>query len=169
MNLLVKDPTNSGIKNGLWAGIGFGSQEMDKSDMIVFTSNGVTFNCADYYAPANNIQTDASLGGNNDVTFVSGNVQPVDTTFSPYTKAYSWTCTKNLSTLDKYDWADFSKWLSNQGPTIAAVGGLSSSGEIMQHNYNSEILKLVDGFNVPSSSGYLKLGLAFLMLFLILF
>jgi hypothetical protein len=169
MNLMVRDINNSNIQNGVWAGIGFGSDEMDNSDMVVFTYNGSQFNCADYWAPGNMIQTDGALGGNNDVTYVSGNIETLDSTYAPYSRLLTWTCTKNIATLDSYDWTDFANWQSNKGHTIGAIGPLNSQGAILQHLFNSEILNLADGENDPSAGYFHSINLALLVGFMLLF
>jgi hypothetical protein len=174
LNLFTADNLDTIDKsNGIWAGIGFGSSVMDKSDMVVFTytkANGGA--CTDYWGIGNKISKDVDLGGNDDLTYLG--LLATSTNTLPYSASYSWTCEKSLTALDSYDWSDFKNWMTNKGKTIAAIGALGKDGQIMQHKFSSGPIEIVDGVNLPELpdellGSYTKFSLAFLMVLMIIF
>ena len=133
--------------NGIWAGIGFGSAEMDKSDVVLFTYNKENGGlCQDYWGTGNQISKDSDLVGNNDLTYKGLLVTSTNTL--PYLASYSWTCEKSLTNLDNNDWSDLNKWQTNKGKTIGYAGLLGDNGEILQNKYFSNAVEIVDGANI---------------------
>ena len=160
--------------NGIWAGIGFGSEEMDKSDVVVFTYNKDNGgSCQDYWGTGNQISKDTDLVGNEDLTFKGLLVTTTNTL--PYLASYSWTCEKSLTNLDNNDWNDFKNWQTNKGKTIGYVGLLGDNGEILEKNYASNSVEIVDGANVLklpkkiNNGSILKFSLALLSVVIFMF
>ncbi len=60
--------------NGLFSGVGFGRNRMNGLDIILFTYSKGNFQCSDYYAPGELLNSDVSLGGRNDVSFINGKI-----------------------------------------------------------------------------------------------
>ena len=139
----TKSKLDSG--NGCWAGVGFGSYDMSSSDMVMcqyLTNNA--FTCADYWSNSENSPSlDTSLGGKNDVSSVSGTINTIKV--STYNTLLTFTFTKDISNLDKYDWSSFAKWQTNQGAMAGAYGYNSGSKSALQHPDVSKRSSLTDG------------------------
>ncbi len=63
--------------NGLYVGIGFGSNKMDKSDIVIMSyapNNKIEFNCYDAYGIGHAIVFDNDVGGKEDMKYISGNI-----------------------------------------------------------------------------------------------
>lgn len=139
----TKSKLDSG--NGVWATIGFGSDDMMNSDMVVCqylpTS---TFNCYDTWSTRNdNPPKDSSLGGKDDIKSSSGTITSISV--SSYNTLITFTFTKDLTSLDKYDWSSFQSWQTNNGYCGAAYGYNNGSKVPLEHPTYSRGSKLTDG------------------------
>jgi hypothetical protein len=149
-NLLISTPSaDVDNTNGIYAGVGFGSSSMNGSDIVLFTYKKGEFKCSDWTAVGYNIQMDVQAGGKNDVTYVSGNKKSLDSGYTPYATQYTWTCTKDITTLDSTDYSKFMSWDSNT-PVIGAWGTMDSTGKAVEHTVETKgIIYLKDGSGVP--------------------
>jgi hypothetical protein len=137
---------------GVYASIGFGSRTTDQSDFIIceyLTKN--KFTCADYWSVGKTPQADAVYQGKNDVALKGNKIIALDTSYAPYNTLIQWDFSKNLTTLDIFDWKEFNKWQSNQGYVIGNWGRFDMNF-YMQAPIDSSTsqLNLVDGAGVPN-------------------
>ncbi len=124
---------------------------MGNLDLILFTYSKGTFSCSDYYAPGDSISSDVSQGGRNDVAYVTGQATQLTSRFSPYQTLLSWTCTKDISNVDNYDWTDFKNWQTNNGPLTGTWNNLSSNWAAQQHAQNPRDYTIADGAGLSGS------------------
>ncbi len=82
--LYLPSSKDSISSKGYYGAIGFGSNSMANSDLMIFIYNNGKFSCGDYYAPGYMIQADKDIGGKDNVSFVSGDIRSLDSSFSPY-------------------------------------------------------------------------------------
>jgi hypothetical protein len=138
--------------SGLYSAVGFGSRRMDGQDIILFTYSKGVFGCSDYYSPGDYINSDIALGGINDVTMISNQIAALNTNFSPYLTLISWTCTKDISNPEKYDWSDFQNWQTNKGPISGTWNYISSNGTPQQHAQEPKVYTITDGAGLSGNS-----------------
>jgi hypothetical protein len=138
--------------SGVYCSIGFASNKMEALDLAMFFYNKGKFSCGDYYYSGNNGVPDISKGGRNDISFVSGNISTLAAAFSPYTTLITWTCTKDISNVDSYDWSDFKNWQTNKGTVAGAWSYLDSRGIPLQHEETPVTFNIVDGSGIQSTS-----------------
>ena len=130
--------------NGCWAGVGFGSNDMYSSDMVICQYFNNNFSCLDYWSDSNSLPSlDTSLGGKNDVSNVSGTITTISV--NSYNTLLTFTFTKDISNLDKYDWSAFAKWQTNTGSMSGAYGFNSDSKTTIEHPSTSKRNSMADG------------------------
>jgi hypothetical protein len=152
LSLEEVNSTSSGNK-GVWAGIGFGNNNMFKTEAVLFQyfPDGRLV-CNDAWLPGHYLKFDTELGGKNDVTYITGSIKSLESSFAPYKTLISWKCSKNISSLDEYDWQQFSTWQTNNAPVIGAWSINSSDEKPLPHGFAPKTtLTLVDGSGVTSS------------------
>lgn len=137
--------------NGVWAGVGFGSSDMYNSDMVMCTyAPNNKFSCYDTWSTAEeNPKPDTSLGGKNDITSSSGTITSVSV--NSYKTLITFTFTKDISNLDKFDWSNFASWQTNKGGISGAYGYLNGSKVPLEHPEESKRLSITDGSGYRSS------------------
>jgi len=137
--------------NGVWAGVGFGSSDMINNDIVMCTyMPGNKFDCYDTWSTSNNNpKSDTSLGGKNDITASSGTITSVSA--GSYKTLVTFTFTKDISNLDKFDWSNFASWQTNNGGVAGAYGYLNGSKIPLEHPAESKRLSLTDGSGYRSS------------------
>lgn len=131
--------------NGVWAGVGFGSSNMNNSDMVIcsYVPNN-KFSCYDGWSYSNGIPSnDSSLGGRNDIVASSGTITSVSV--GSFKTLIRFNFTKNISNLDNFDWSGFASWQTNNGGISGAYGYLDGSQNVMKHLARSKGLSISDG------------------------
>ncbi len=89
--------------------MGFGTNKMSGSDIILFTYSKGTFNCYDLISIGYKIILDTANAGIKNVKYVTGNAVSMADPFAPYMTHISWTCTKDVSAPNASDFEIFSK------------------------------------------------------------
>lgn len=151
--------------NGIYVGLGFGTDGMYNTDMVICQyMPGNKFSCTDYWSVAERSpSTDVMLGGKNDVTLLDSSITSLDSTYSPYITRVTFSFKKDLTNLDQYDWSGFKTWNTSNTKISGAIGNNAADGSILQHIINSDNNKLTDGNNVPNGSLYNTLSIVILI------
>lgn len=111
--------------NGFYVAIGFGTSDMDNSDILLCGINkDSSFFCKDYNGVGHNIQQKESI-----TTLNNSKYELPNSSFAPYNYKYSWSITRNM---------DPQNIINGKIPAISSYGGLSSPNIPVVHNsYNS--------------------------------
>lgn len=111
--------------NGFYIAIGFGTSDMDNSDILLCGINkDASFFCKDYNGVGHNIQQKESI-----TTLNNSKYELANSSFTPYTHKYTWSITRNM---------DPQNIINGKVPAISSFGGLSSPNIPVVHNsYNS--------------------------------
>lgn len=146
--------------NGIWGGVGFGSQTMLGSDFIIFHYEGNdNWRAYDAFTPLeqpNNIKVDDSF---NNVRLIKKVWFPsIDSLkFRSYTNMFYFKWTKDLTKTDSNDFGDLVNWRTKEFPTISAFGYLHVVSKVytpQRHLVRSKINLTVmkNGSNEPDIS-----------------
>ena len=157
--LLVEAKEDLDKKNGAFAGIGFGSTMMYKSDMIIFqywTKRDKQSMSSDYWVGSTDrylkLDTDYDkTAGKNHVTQKAFHAESINV--GGFKTHLHWSADKSLENLDAFDWQDFSNWQTNNGDVFGAWGyNNPDNGNMTGHKFRPKNYKLIDGqgLNVDS-------------------
>lgn len=149
--LLTTDTKSSLEDGGIWSGVGFGSFEMNETDMIVCFNLKTSYFCSDNIGGTRGITPDKFLNGHEDTLLQSADIQgnlPSD--FGVYKSLVTWNLTKNITTSELQDWSDWKNWKTNNGKVMGAVGYMN----ITTSQPNQEVVHTIGGQYLTDLSGY---------------
>lgn len=142
---------------GLWTAIGFGSNKVDKSDIVVCQYIKGNFACYDAFGSGNNIVPDSSIDLRlNNVNLLNSTFAgDLNTTeFQNYNSLITWNFTKDISNLDEHDWSVFANWTQNNASVAGFSGsfGSANANHDLVYSYNTidQTVTLMDGSNAPT-------------------
>lgn len=151
--------------NGAWAGIGFGSPNMLKLDMVTFhfwktpmmgTSPFMVGDCWST-ATVREVILDMDIGKDNKYNSISNtSFDAVSIDVGGYKTQLIFNFSKNVGTVDEYDWQDAKNWQTNKGQFTGTWGWNKSNGDMTQHTITPTMGRLLDGYGLTSTSSYIS-------------
>lgn len=148
------------IDNGIYGGIGFGSNTMKNSDYVMLYYKGNdNWHAFDAYTPSNNTHEVVSDIVRNDVRLISASwfIDVDESKYNGYSQVFYFNWIKEIDDLSSVDdWIGFSSWKTNKASTISAFGFLtydskSATRNPILHTFRSKLdnTYLIHGSNVP--------------------
>lgn len=159
--LLLKYAKSKVQQNGIWTGIGFGSNKMAGTDFVFAyyapndaLAGGFVEDVQDSYGSTtqnNIVMPDVYYTNPQDSTVnnvVNKSFTVSDINVSGFLTRVEVVFTKDISKLDAYDWKDFKSWKTNKGSIMGTWGWNSEYADPIQHSGNPGALSLVNGFGL---------------------